>query len=152
MSGSCLTKEQSAECFKAGFLSCFAEKRAQHGFALAPYIKDIGGVLKGVWSGGKELLSAAGTAATMGAGSGVLGALAADVIKEQLTREDPKVKLSGKLEKLYAGKSRELDDSQWMARVRAMRDELRRGYKKMTVEEYRDKYNNLVKALDERKA
>lgn len=152
MSESCLTKEQSAECFKAGFLSWFAEKRAQHGVALAPYIKDIGGLLKGMWSGGKELLNAAGTAVAMGAGSGVLGALATDVIKELLTREDPKAKLSGELEKLYASKSRETEDSRWMARVRAMRDELRRGYKKMTVAEYTDKYNNLIKALDERKA
>lgn len=152
MSESCLTKEQSAECFKAGFASWFAEKRAGSGFILAPYVKDIAGLLKGVWSGGKELLNAAGTATAMGAGTGVLGALAAEAIKEQLTREDPKAKLSGKLEKLYASKSREVDDSRWMSRVRAMRDELRRGYKKMTVAEYTDKYNNLVKALDERKA
>ena len=39
-----------------------------------------------------------------------------------------------------------------MAKVRGMRDELKRGYKKMTTDEYAAKYNELMEALDERRA
>ena len=40
----CLTKEQSEECFRAGFMSMLNEKVAAGGFAIAPYLKDIASI------------------------------------------------------------------------------------------------------------
>ena len=90
--------------------------------------------------------------ALIGAGTGVLGATAYDIIKENVTNEDPKAELDAKLEAMYRGKQRELEDAKWMTKVRNMRDDLKRNYRKMSTKEYTEKYNALISALDERMA
>lgn len=148
----CLTKEQSEECFRAGFMSMLNEKVAAGGFAIAPYLKDFASIGGSLVNGAKNLWGAAKDSMILGGSTGVLGALGYDVIKEQLTQDDPKVKLRDDIKAIYARKAKELEDSKWMERVRGMRDELVRGYKKMTLDEYREKYDALIKALDERRA
>lgn len=121
------------------------------------------GVLKGLGSaavgGAKETASAlwhipgaVGKLALLGAGTGVLGATAYDILKENVSSDDPKAELNDRLEAMYNNRKKELEDAKWMAKVRGMRDELKRGYKKMTSEEYESKYNELVEALNERRA
>lgn len=87
-----------------------------------------------------------------GAAAGALGATVYDILKERVSHEDPEAELNDNLERLYAYKNREMEDARWMDRVRALRDELKRGYKKMTTEEYAQKYNALMDALNERSA
>ena len=149
-----LMTEKQASDFVEGM-----EKYSKDGSVLGGMGKFFGGLGKGfknVVGGGidiaKFLPSAIGWTAALGAGSGVLGASAYDIIKERTSHEDPEAQLNEDIEAMYNSKSREKNDSKWMARVRRMRDELRRGYKKMSVDEYTKKYNELLDALDERKA
>lgn len=85
-----------------------------------------------------------------GAGTGALAGGAYNILKDSLQQEDPKTKMNRKIEAMFKNRKRELEDAKWMDRVRLMRDELKRSYKKMTPEEYRQKYDALVAALDER--
>ena len=146
-----LNEKQAAELY-----NCI-EKNAAINFA------KILGVLKGLGSaavgGAKETANAlvkipgaAGKLALLGAGTGVLGATAYDILKENVSGDDPKAELNAKIEAMYNNRKKELEDAKWMEKVRGMRDELKRGYKKMTSEEYESKYNELVKALNERSA
>ena len=91
-----------------------------------------------------------GGTAIGGAATGVLGATVYDILKERVSQEDPEAKFNSDIEHLYTHKKREIEDAKWMSRVRAMRDELKRGYKKMTTEEYTTKYKALMDALNER--
>ena len=112
--------------------------------------KEITGGLGHVWGAAKSIPTALGYTALGGAASGVLGATVYDILKERVSQEDPEAKFNSDIEHLYAHKKREAEDAKWMSRVRAMRDELKRGYKKMTTEEYTTKYKALMDALNER--
>lgn len=125
------------------------------GASFLDWAKGIGGALA---AGGGALVDTAkavppalGWLALLGASTGGLGAMGLDVIRDQVAEEDPEAKFNEKVEAAYAGKERENKDSTWMTRVRKLRDELKRGYRKMTSSEYAKKYDELVAALDEKK-
>jgi len=148
-----LMNEKQAATFLDGI-----EKNAQTydilkgiGSDISSGLGNIASGLKNIWSGAKEVPSTLGWLALMGGGSGVLGATAYDAIKERLANEDPEEKFNSDVETYYNMKHRELEDAKWMSRVRAMRDDLKRNYKKMTTEEYAAKYKALSDALDEKK-
>ncbi len=105
-----------------------------------------------IWRWGSRGATAAGLLALAGASTGALGASALDVLNSRITSEDPEERFNNKVEALYANRMSELEDQKWMDRVRSMRDELRRDYKRMSTEEYAVKYKALQNALDERKA
>ena len=151
-----LMTEKQASHFVEGMKKESASGGGGNAAALAKIFGNVGKGLRGIFGTGidfaKFLPSSLGWTAALGAGSGVLGASAYDIIKERTSHEDPEAQLNEDLEAMYNSKSREKNDSKWMARVRRMRDELRRGYKKMSVDEYTKKYNELLDALDERKA
>lgn len=88
--------------------------------------------------------------ASAGILTGAVAGGAYNTLKDSLQKEDPNTKMNRKIEAMFKNRKRELDDAKWMDRVRSMRDELKRSYKKMTPEEYRKKYDALVAALDER--
>ena len=156
--------EYADDIFCAAMLTrMMNEKQAEE--AVSCLEKEAAGayeVFKGILGGVGNFLSGAGDVVTktpaalgklalVGLGTGLVGASAYDVIKDKVTRDDPKAELNAKIEAMYRGKTRELEDAKWMDKVRAMRDDLRRNYKKMTTEEYAEKYKALVDALDERK-
>ena len=153
-------KRQADDIFFSAFLTglmtekqadCVIRKMEKRSFDV---MKFLGGLYKGTVGAAKSTISAIpptiGWTAALGGATGVLGATAYDVLKERLSGEDPETKFSNEVEAMYANKKRELDDARWMDRVRGMRDELKRGYKKMTPKEYRKKYDELMEALDER--
>lgn len=111
----------------------------------------VGGV-KDTASALAKIPGAVGKLALLGAGTGIIGATAYDVLKENVASDDPEAELNAKIEAMYKGRQKELEDAKWMAKVRGLRDELKRSYKKMTTDEYTAKYNELVAALDERRA
>lgn len=86
----------------------------------------------------------------LGAATGVTGAVSYDVIKERLSREDPQTKFNAEIEAMYNLKGREIEDSKWMAGIRAKRDRLLRDHKKMSTEEYAKEYHELEDMLNER--
>lgn len=149
---------------QASELSEYIDKEAQAGatpsFNLWKFLLGSGKAIGSAAIGGaKETASAfakmpgaVGKLALLGAGTGILGATAYDILKENVSSDDPKAELNAKLEAMYNNRKKELEDAKWMAKVRGMRDELKRGYKKMTSEEYESKYNELMEALDERRA
>lgn len=147
-----MTEKQAAE-FVGGL-----EKTAAGGGGSKTFSNIAGGLGKfvnGLTGAGIKLFkfipSSLGWTAALGIGAGALGESAFDIIKERTSHEDPEAKLNEDIEAIYNSKTREANDSKWMAKVRKMRDELRRGYKKMSVDEYTKKYNDLMDALDERK-
>ena len=110
-----------------------------------------------------KLLGGLGTAATgvaklplwlaaLGAGTGWLGSQAYSMLKERLAGEDPESDLNEKMKGIYKLGQKELEDSKWMADIRNKRDKLKRGAKKMTVDEYAKEYDELVEALNARRA
>lgn len=119
------------------------------------WLKYIGGLASGAGSAAVGTLKAIPptlfNTALLGASAGGLGAMGYDVLKDRVSQEDPETKYNNEIEALYEGKRRELEDSKWMAKARAMRDELKRGYRKMTTEEYSKKYNALIDLLEEKK-
>ena len=167
-----LGKEVAEDIFYSGMITgLMTEKQAgeilygiEKGAAInwAKLVASLPGGIKalgsGLIGGAKETAGAlakvpgaVGKLALLGAGTGVVGATAYDILKENVTSEDPKAELNAKTEAMYRNKRRELEDAKWMTRVREMRDELKRGYKKMTTEEYSEKYKALMDALDERR-
>lgn len=126
------------------------QKGAQVMDAIKKVIGGLGSIGSGAMTTAKAIPPAIGYTALGGAASGVLGATVYDILKERVSQEDPEAKFNSDIEHLYAHKKRELEDAKWMSRVRAMRDELKRGYKKMTTEEYTTKYKALMDALNER--
>lgn len=143
MLASLMTEKQAADFVQ------FMEKRSEGGL-----MEGIGNVLGGIGGAAAKVLrdvpSALLWTGALGAGSGVLGATAYDVVKERLTQDEPEEKMNEKIESIFRRKKREQEDAQWMDRVRAMRDELKRGYKRMTAKEYKSKYRALLKELGER--
>lgn len=161
-----LGKEQADDIFFSAMLTgLMNEKQAseladsldkQAAFDWRKFLTGTGSAIVGgakdVFSGISKTPGALGKLALIGAGTGVLGATAYDIIKDNVTNDDPKAELNAKIEAMYNSKLRELDDAKWIAKVRGMRDELKRGYKKMSTEEYAKKYNELIEALEERRA
>lgn len=164
-----LTKEQSDALFAAG-ASSVLQKKAQAAAAAAGAAKGLGllGVLKmikdgtlGFVSSGHSALKTgitdAGEALNLlaklaigGAGLGIAGGVGYNLAKTRMSQNSPEEEMNRKIEAMYKNKSRELADAKWMDKVRSMRDELKRGYKKMTTEEYTKKYIALMDALNER--
>lgn len=148
--------EKQAEAMAAGFeKDAFSWKMLTNGLkdvgkAASGAVKAVTAVPEAAWKWGGRGVSAAGLLALLGASTGVVGSTAFDVLKERVTQEDPEEKFNSDIEAIYNNRMRELEDQKWMTRVRAMRDELRRGYKKMSTEEYAAKYQALQDALDER--
>ena len=127
--------------------------------AAAPWIVStgipwLGNMVKNIGSGSWDLIKSIPHAALgtilAGAGVGTMAALAQDAVSENLSKVDPKEKLNARLEKEYKLRMMELEDRDWMSKVRSLSDELKRGYKKMDPSEYSKKYNELLYLLDER--
>lgn len=151
-----LSKDQLSAFFSDGVKSAVLEKRAA-----LPY-KDAIDIVKNIWSGGKELLSGAWDVAskipgaglaTMGAGAatGVMSAMAYDIIRDELDKENPQKKLNDELEKIYLEKERERNDSEWLRKVIAKRNDLKRNGNRMSKEEYSSKYRDLIDSLIEKR-
>lgn len=145
-----MTEKQAEE------VAALIEKDAFSLKDLVTALKTVGKGTVAAGTGVLDLIKAApksiGYLAMAGAGTGALGGAAWNTLSGSMAKEDPREKLNARIESMYAIKKRELEDAKWMDKVRSMRDELKRGYKKMSVEEYSKKYNDLVAALDERKA
>lgn len=155
-----LNKDEKSACVKVGFVD-----RTIANMHKKSIEKSAGG-----WEVLKDLVGAATSAVGTGAGlvadyaklfpqffllgasSGALGGIGYHIMKERMAEKDPREDLQRKIESIYKNKARELSDSRWMDKVRSMKDDLVRNHKKMSTEEYTEKYNALVSALDERKA
>lgn len=154
-----LGQEQADEIFSAGFMDAMSdavsEKRASWAKVLA-FLKGAGKATVGVGGhavdAAHKIISTVPGLAVAGLSTGALGAIGYNAIKDNLMENSPKEELDAKIDAMYSNRTKELESAKWMDRVRAMRDELKRGYKKMSVEEYTQKYQALVDALDERKA
>ena len=162
-----LDKDLAKDIYMAGYITGRAsekracvmahslEKNAGNGFAaLKKTLAGVVGAGSGIFSG---LLDAATKApkalfhtAILGSSLGALGTVGADAIKERLVQEDPEEKFDNEISDMYKYKKRESEDAKWMTRVRALRDDLKKNYKKMSLDEYTTKYNALISALDER--
>ena len=141
MSEECLSKELAETMFMAGVESVMSKK--------ASPVSDIGNGFAALGRGGASLLKDLGIYGVM---TGALSGAGYNLIKDRMQETSPKDEFNRKVQAMIASRKRELEDAKWMERVRGMRDELRRNYKKMTPEEYSKKYNDLVSALDERRA
>ena len=165
-----LGSENAAMVYKAGYSSVISEKTAQAAAPAAVVGAGAAGAgiaasamqwLRGILGGGVQLgrqgiglandsASLARNLAITGIGAGVLGGVGYHLIKERLQRGSPEEELNRKIEGIFSRREREISDKKWMDRVRSMRDDLRRNKNKMSPEEYAKKYEELVKALDER--
>lgn len=139
--------------------ACDAIESMEKGAQILDSIKAVTGGIKNLVSAGKgtldlgkDIAKTVAAVGLLGVGTGVLGSTAWDAVKERLSQDDPEAKFNTDVEALYHNRKRELEDQKWMNRVRAMRDDLRRNYKKMSTEEYAEKYRKLQDALDERKS
>lgn len=153
-----LGKDQALDIYRAGKVYGTIEKKG--------FIPE----LKALWNAGKESVGAGANVAGAGVsagknlidfamklglyglGTGTVAGVGYNLVKDRLEQESPEEEYNRKLEAMYKARSRELDDSKWIRKVKAMRDELKRGYKHMTTKEYTEKYNALLDALDERSA
>lgn len=154
-----LTKDQSDALFAAGASSVF-QKKASLASVLA-ILKTFGNGAIDLVRGGhqlahagvedtKEVLNILGKLALGGTAIGTAGGIGYNLAKERMSQGSPEEEMNRKIESLYKNKSKELDDSKWMNKVLSMRNDLKRGYKKMTTEEYTKKYIALMDALNER--
>lgn len=161
-----LGKEHTNDIFFASMLTgLMTEKKANEiipemekdAFSVAKFLAGLNTAGRLTAAGASGLFRAAAAVPSgivnlvaAGAGTGALAGGVYNTLKDSLQHEDPKTKMNRKIEAMFKNRKRELEDAKWMDRVRAMRDELKRSYKKMTPEEYRQKYDALVAALDER--
>ena len=136
-----LGKEAAATIMELGKADCLMEKSAKG----IPVLDQIWEALKGYAALNKSMITYGGLA-------GIATGAGYNIIKDSLQAESPEAAKNRKVEAIYSHKARELEDADWMTRVRGMRDELARGYRKMPAKEYAEKYNALLAALDERKA
>ena len=141
MTKDCLSEEEAKAIFIEGAKSAMPEKQAQ-----------IGDFLGGLWNAAKGSAGLIRDLGIYGALGGALTGAGYNIIKDRITAPSPEDEFNHKVERIVTNHKRELEDAKWMDRVRGMRDELARNYKKMTPEEYAKKYNALVSALDERRA
>lgn len=148
-----LGKDIAEDIFRASIVAGLMQEKKAYD-AIEPILKEAGW-MGDIASGLKNIVTGAPSAIgwTMGAGaaSGVLGASLYDIVKERVSHEDPEEKFNSEVEAMYSQRARELEDAEWMAKVRAMRDDLKRGHKKMPADEYRRKYDRLMKLLESRK-
>ena len=144
-----LGRQQADDLFRASMIAELATEKQ------AGVLGDVGSLLSngvgGVLGAIKEVPSSLGWLALTGAGLGTVGSLAYDAVKERMSHDDPEAEFNADIEALYEARRRELDDAKWMSKVRTMRDELKRGHKKMTTKEYAKAYKALEDALDERR-
>ena len=136
-----LSEEEAKAIFMEGAKSAMPEKRAQ-----------LGDIASGIWDAAKGSAGLIRDFGIYGALAGVLSGAGYNIIKDRVTAPSPEDEFNNKVRQIVENRRRELEDSKWMERVRGMRDELSRNYRKMTPEEYSKKYNALVAALDERRA
>lgn len=141
MTENCLSEEEAKAIFMEGAKSAMPEKQAQ-----------LGDIASGIWNAAKGSAGLIRDLGIYGALGGVLTGAGYNIIKDRVTAPSPEDEFNHKVEQIVANHKRELEDAKWMDRVRGMRDELSRNYKKMAPEEYAKKYNALVSALDERRA
>lgn len=149
-----LGRELADDIFRTAMMSGMPSEKAasdRGGMEKDAFLGELANALKGGAGAASEIPKALGLLALIGSGTGALGAYAYDVIKDNMTREDPEARFNADMEALYQGKLRELEDAKWMSDVRARRDRLRRGLKRMTTEEYAKEYEDLVAALDKKK-
>ena len=142
-----LGKDGAKAIYEAGQVHRMLEKRS--GNNPLDYIGSFFGGAGKVLSSGADAIAKLGL---YGLGAGTIGGVTYNLIKDRLEQESPEEEYNRKIEAMYKSRSRELDDAKWISKVRAMRDELKRGYKHMTTKEYTEKYNALLDALDERSA
>lgn len=153
-------KDVARRMFIAGAISSSLEKRAQEsggfGNAVSSAGKWLAGLLgggaavgKGAYEAGKEGIGLAGNLALMGLGTGVLGGVGYHLIKERLQQKSPEEDMNRKIEAMYSRKAKELESAKKMTAARALRDELNRGRKTMSTDEYRTKYDKLMSMLEE---
>jgi len=140
-----LSKEEAKAIFMEGAKSAMSEKQAD----ILDSVGKLGTGAVDVLKGGAGLMRDFGI---YGALAGVLSGAGYNIIKDRITAPSPEDEFNNKVKQIVENRRRELEDSKWMERVRGMRDELSRNYRKMTPEEYSEKYNALVAALDERRA
>ena len=142
----CLTNEEVNAIFQYGVNSVIAEKKAaSESKSKSNFLGDIGSVMKGSAGLVKDL-------AIYGTIAGALSGTGYNILKERVVSDSPEDEYNRKVERIVINKKRELEDAIWMKRVRKMRDELAMNYKKMSPEEYANKYKTLVDALNERNA
>jgi hypothetical protein len=153
-------KDVARRMFIAGAISASIEKKAQDGGGTGNAISSAGkwlaglvgggaAVGKGAYEAGKEGVGLAGNLALMGLGTGVLGGIGYHLIKERLQQKSPEEEMNRKIESMYSRKSKELESSKKMTVARALRDELNRGRKTMSTDEYRTKYDKLMSIIEE---
>ena len=140
-----LSEEEAKAIFMEGARSAMPEKQAD----ILDSVGKLGAGAVDVLKGGAGLMRDFGI---YGALAGVLSGAGYNIIKDRVTSPSPEDEFNNKVRQIVENHRRELEDSKWMERVRGMRDELSRNYRKMTPEEYSEKYNALVAALDERRA
>lgn len=141
-----LGEKTSRIIYGAGVFSVMSEKRAS---AAKEVVGGATAVGSGAFKATKGIFGMSKDLALYGAGAGILGGIGYNLLKERMQRSDPEERLNRKIESLYARKNKELESAKWMSKIRAMRDDLRRNYKKMSTEEYTKKYNELIAALEE---
>jgi len=155
-----ISESERGLLFRAGVRDALMEKTAKvdlKSFSeFLKVLKNAGGVLvspvPAAWGLTKETVNLLKALSVYGAGAGTVGSVAWNLIKDRMQRESPETEFNRKVEAMYAGRARELEDAKWMDRVRGMRDDLARNYKKMPSDEYEKRYGELMDALDERLA
>ena len=153
-----LGADEARKMFNAGFVMTkhAFEKKALNPAGVLAGIKGAGKAVAGLFGGaaevGKGVANSIPALMVGGLGIGALGAIGYNSIKDQLTELSPKEKVMAKIDAIYANRAKEIESSKWMERVTGMRDDLRRNYRKMSPQEYNQKYQALVDALEERMA
>lgn len=147
-------KDVARRIFLAGAVSASMEKCADGPLeAVGNWLRGLVGggttIGKGALETGKETYGLATSLGLTGLATGVIGGIGLHLLKERMQRKSPEEDLQRKIEAMYANKSRELENSKKMRAARDKRDLLMRGYKRMTTEEYRSKYNDLMSSLEE---
>ena len=140
-----LSEEEAKAIFMEGAKSVMPEKQAD-------ILDSVGKIGTGAVDAVKGSVGLMRDFGIYGALAGVLSGAGYNIIKDRITAPSPEDEFNNKVKQIVANRRRELEDSKWMERVRGMRDDLSRNYRKMTPEEYSEKYNALVAALDERRA
>lgn len=144
-----LSEEEAKAIFMEGAKSVMPEKQAG---VVADFINSLGKIGKGAFDTAKGSIGLMRDFGIYGTLAGVLSGAGYNIIKDRVTATSPEDEFNNKVKQIVENHRRELEDSKWMERIRAMRDELARNFRKMTPEEYSGKYNALVAALDERRA
>lgn len=135
--------KSSKDAYAAGFKAAMAKSADGN---------SVGKILSGAADTAGAVKDSLLSALLFGGGVGALAGAGAYAINKRLAgygseEED----YNDRIAAMYENKTKEIADSEWLTRVKALREDLRNGYKKMTTEEYAKKYQELIDALDERK-